>query len=274
MAKRLMRAFKLVVSVLFLLLPLSCTLSIENKEHRKAQRSLNNSDYEAALFHFSRVLRKSPESDLALDSARTAARVAALHQMDFLRAVEFYRHIVIYSQNADERRQAQRQIASIEFENLNNYEQAIIEYNRLLKLPHSEAEAYDYRLAVARSYFRLNNFIQALVEVEEILGYELNDDQVFEATLLKGNLKLTTKQLDAAIGIFSDLQEQFPERARRENLGLNVAVTYEEMEDFAMAISVLETIKNDYPTPEFIELKIKRLQERQANLPGARGPVR
>ncbi len=273
--KRTMQKIRRISSLLIVFLGIhGCTFSFESVEYRKAQRNIKGNSLDRALFHFSRILKKSPDSDLALESARTAARIATLQQGDFLRAVEFYRHIVIYSPEPAERKEAQQRIATIFFQNLNNYEQAIVEYNKLLKLPHSPTEAYQYRLNVARSYFQLSNFFQALVEVEELLEFNLNDDQLFEVSLMKGNIKLTKKELDQAVKIFTELKDQFPERSRAEHIGINIAVTYEELGDFAQAISILEVLKNDYPTPEFIELKIKRLEERQANQPGARGPVR
>ena len=57
-------------------------------------------------------------------------------------------------------------------------------------------------------------------------------------------------------------------------MALNLAVCFEEQNNFEAAIEVLQEMKEDYPQPEFVELKIQRLKTRRKNLPGAKGFVR
>jgi len=59
--------------------------------------------------------------------------------------------------------------------------------------------------------------------------------------------------------------------AAADNVAMNIIVCYEELEAFDKAIERLEKMRPTYRDPEFIDLKIKRLKERKANLPGSRG---
>ena len=65
--------------------------------------------------------------------------------------------------------------------------------------------------------------------------------------------------------------EKYPERAKADNVEMNIIVCYEEMEAFDKAIKRLEKLRSSYQDPEFIDLKISRLRERLANLPGSKG---
>lgn len=67
---------------------------------------------------------------------------------------------------------------------------------------------------------------------------------------------------------------EFPERSAKENIGLTLSVCYEELKDFKSAIDLLEKIKSQHPMPEYIDIRIKRLQDRLKNQPGARGRYR
>ena len=45
----------------------------------------------------------------------------------------------------------------------------------------------------------------------------------------------------------------------------------EELKQFDKAIEVLENMRPQYPNPDFLDLRISRLKERQYNQPGAQG---
>jgi len=50
-----------------------------------------------------------------------------------------------------------------------------------------------------------------------------------------------------------------------------LATCYEEKRDFKKAVEILTKLKGTVSDSDFLQLKIKRLKERWALLPGARG---
>ena len=60
--------------------------------------------------------------------------MAHLETKNYPVAIEFYRALILRSADAEERRSAQRFIAQIYFENLLDYDRAVVEFERLLKL--------------------------------------------------------------------------------------------------------------------------------------------
>lgn len=237
----------------------------------RAEKEEENKNYEEALKHYSRIVRRTPDSTVALNAARKAARVALLEVKKFPEAIAFYKHVVLYSPDAKERVEAQKKIAEIYFEKSDNYQQAIIEYGRLLKISHTADENYFYRFRIVKSHFQNNNFDQSLDEVNALIDEQKEPSRQFELKLFKANIFLTTKRIDEAIALFKELMLMDPAKSITENVGLNLSVAYEEQKDFEKAIEILESIKDTYPTQEFIELKIKRLKERARNQPGATG---
>jgi len=250
-----------------------CSWSFQSWNYRSANKLVEEHKYSEAMKIFTKVIRRKPESWLALEASRKAARLAVFDLKDFKAAVEFYQHLILYSPLSDERLAAQKSLADIYFENLLDFDQAVLEYSRLIKLVPPPQRA-SYRLTVAKAYFNLNNFAQAEIEVDELLHKPIADDLRFEALLFKGNLLQGAKRLDDAISVFGQILKKYPERARSENVIINLAVCYEEKKEFLKAIEILELAKSTYSSPEFLEVRINRLRERQANLPGAHGVSR
>ncbi|MCB0391732.1 MAG: tetratricopeptide repeat protein, partial [Bdellovibrionales bacterium] len=133
--------------------------------------------------------------------------------------------------------------------------------------PSAEKE-FDYKFRIAKAFYYLNKFKQSILEVEEILKKTLSQEQNFSVRLFRANVLLIKKDFAEAMEEFEKLLVEFPERAQKENLGLVVAVAYEDMNEFDKAITTLEKIKSNADDPNFIEIKIKRLKERIANQPG------
>lgn len=248
-----------------------CNLSSQKIEFEKAQKAAASNEHRQALEHYGNVVQRHVKTDLALQAAQEAGRIAYYELKDYEKAVGYYKHVVIYSTDPNARLEAQKLIAEINFENLQNYPQAVTEFNRLLELPHQKAEGLRYRMAVARSYFYMNNFFQALVEAEGILARDYEPKDHFDAAELKANVLLQTKKYDESIAFITELLQKYPEQSKERQLGLLLTVCYEEKKDFAKAIESLESIKDSYPNKEFIEARIKNLKERQGHLPGARG---
>ena len=264
-------ALKVALGTAFVFAISGCTLSSEEIEFHRAEESARAGKNEDAFTHYKTVVDRYQRDPLAIKSAQQAARIAHYELKKFPEAVHFYRHIILYAPSESDRIEAQKKVAELFFSQTLDYTQAIIEYSRLLELPHSAKEDETYRFAIARAYFYLNNFFQATVEIDKILASRPSADLAFDALLLKSNIYLTTKKLDDAINSLKELIAKYPARAKTETIGLVLAICYEEQKNFAKAIETLESIKNDYPRKGFIEGKIKALKERQSLLPGARG---
>ncbi len=258
-------------AALILFLCSGCTFSFDWIKYWRAQNALIRQDYRAALPILEQIVDHQPGSDRAIEAARQGARVAHLEAKNYPVAIEFYRHLVLHAKDENERRSAQRFIAQIEFENLKDYDKAVVEYEKLLKLDNSPQETFRYRLNLAKSHFNLTNIDQALAELEQILAGKPGKDELFEIKMLKANVLVSSAKLNDAAAVWTEILSEFPERSKKENVGLNLVVCYEELKEFDKAIALLEQLKVGYPNPDFIELRITRLKERQANLPGAQG---
>lgn len=261
----------IILSILSWSLLFSCTQSFEKLEYERAEKERKEHKYVDAVRRYQKILSKETRSEISLLSAHQAAEITDLNLKDYPLAVLFYKYIVVHSPIDFERLEAQKKLAGLYFNQLSDYKQSVVEYSRLLELPHSNKEGTQYRMNLARSYYYQGNIFQSLIEIDSIIKDKQDSSSEFEALALKANIFLGAKRIDDAIVSFKELIQKFPNRSLKENLAVSLAVCYEEKKDFGQAIATLENIKSSYPNKEFIENRISRLKDRKAMLPGANG---
>lgn len=246
----------------------------EQAELEKGQSEIKKENFHIALTHFDKVLLRAPASDQALEAAREAAKATFFNIKDFERAIRYYKFLVLRSSDAEERLLSQKQLIAIYFDHLTNYPQAIIEINKIITMLENPNEKTEYKIKLARAYYYQNNFLQAENEIDEFLKKEPPGELKFDLLLLKANVNLAKKEVLKAVEILKMLLKDFPERANKENIGTTLSVCYEELKDFKSALAVLEQVKAIHAVPEYVDIRIKRLQERLKNQPGAKGKFR
>jgi tetratricopeptide (TPR) repeat protein len=259
------------VLILGLTLGFSACSPPESKDYKEAQQEMAQKHYRIALSGFDRVMKRAPDGEYAIKAARDGARVAALEVKDYKRAAEYYQFLVLHSKDPDERVSAQKQLASIYFDQLQNYDKAIIELNKLIRESGSDVDIARNKLDIARANYYQNNFYQANSELDELLKLHIDDNERFSAWVLKSNIHIALKEYSKAIEVLKKITITYPKKAIQENVYQTLAVCYEEGDNFAEAIKVLELVKDKYAQPEYVEIRIKRLKDRQKNRPGARG---
>src|SRR4051812_27846387 len=111
MGQRLLKNHKFIKQFLFTFLFLiageGCT-SAEQREMNEAKLESDRGQFRIALSHLEKVIIRSPQSKLGIEAAREAARISYFELQDFPRAAQFYRQLVLSSQNPQERMNAQK----------------------------------------------------------------------------------------------------------------------------------------------------------------------
>ncbi len=243
----------------------------EGRDFKQGQKEAQKGQYVLSISFFEHAMKRNPTSPWAMKAAREGARISFFETKDFRKSAEFQRHIVIYSAESQERIEAQKKLGEIYLENLQDYPKAIIEYSKLVEQNLSDQEVGQDRLGLARAHYFQNNLFQADSELTEILKLKVEPPLRFNALMLKGNILIAQKEFSKAAILFKELIKDYPEKAQHENVPLTLAVCYEEAGELKDALVVLDGLRKTYQPPEYIELRIKRLKERQKNQPGAKG---
>lgn len=261
-----MKLFFLMMSTLLI----SCS-SQQEKIYETAKLEIEKGHFRTASTYLEQTIKRDPTSQLSVEAAKDGAKIALYEIKDYQKAIYFLKMIVQNSKLFDDVKQAEINITQINFDNLQNYNEAIKGFNKILEANKSDSNLYKLRLNLARAYYYKNDFLQSEKELQYLLSLKIDDELTFQAMSLLANIYLAQKYFPRASEKLEEIIKKFPEQALKENTYLNLSVCFEEIYDYKRAIATLEKIKDIYQPKEYITLRIKRLLERQKNAPGARG---
>ncbi len=199
-----------IVKKLFLgllLLALGCTRASEKSIKEEALQSEQGGDYQTALNKYQELIHRTKTDQTMVEYAKTAGQIALVKAKDFSKAIGFFKLIVLKSPVAQERIEAQKNLANIYFAYLPvpDYEKAINEFSKLLSLSLNTDDKFELRLNLAKSYYRLNNFFQAQIEIDTLLEALKDKSKKYELKKLKADIYLSAKELDKAVETYQDL---------------------------------------------------------------------
>lgn len=241
--------------------------SASERDYQRAQKKIEAGQIAEGLKGLSEIVRIYPNDPVSLTAAREGARVAFFENKDYLKSIEFNRHLAFHSTNPSEVLEAQRQIVQVYMEHLNDYDKSVLEIGRLMQIETDPTKITDLRIKLGRAHFHMKRFFQALAELQEAMKSQITTDQQFDLKHLKANVLAANKKFPEAVSLLKEIIAQDRTRAIKENVPITLAVCFEEMKEFRLAMQTLEDIKNDHPIPEYVDLRIKRLNDRLENQP-------
>lgn len=263
--------------ILLFLIPtafVGCGFSTSDWELTKAKEAEEKKQYNEAIQFYYKYLRKNLDSQKSIEPALKIYQIAKINSLDSTLIEKSLKHVILRSNDQEIRMKAQFDLAEYYFSRLNNYEMAINHFNKYLFLSNKPENQNLARLKVAKSYFYLNNFYQATVELEEILKSKPSKTLKFDAQLLMANVLQSEKKYSEAIGVYESILTDFPARAEKELIFMNLAFVLEDNKDFDEAIEVLKKYREKHKDPAYIESKIKKIEFLISQQPGARGRVK
>ncbi len=273
MNRREMARFTKPIIFLAILFLFACEFESESSLKQKAEEQEAKGSYSQAIQSYEKIINIKGKGSGAVGYAKTAAQLALIKTKDYERALKLFRHVILNSDSPVERLDAQKNIADIHFTHLAtpDHAEAIREISKLLSLRLNNDERVEYHTHLAKAYYRANNFYQAQVEIDQVLKETKDKEKHYDLKRLKADIFLSSKDQQSAVNIYLDLLKDFPSQAKKDDIGLSLAVSYEDQEKYDKAIEVLTALKKDSEKPEYIDLRIKRLKERLAQQPGAHG---
>ncbi|WP_161807376.1 tetratricopeptide repeat protein [Geoalkalibacter ferrihydriticus] len=155
---------------------------------------------------------------------------------------------------------AQRLAADIYMDRLEDYGRAVIAYQKLLDQGVAEGDQLQYRIGEA--YFRLNNFEQARIEWESLLKLFPDSSLVPEAGYRIAVSWSLEGEYEQAAEEFERVYATWPEHPYGLEARFGLASLLEEQEQLVAALEILQELRGHYPRPEVLEQRIIQVEER------------
>jgi hypothetical protein len=258
--------------VLFLpLFLLACESSRPENQYDSIKKDFHSNNILDGLITTEHMLKLHPQDPLSIKAAQEAESVCVKDAKTCSDREEVFLKFIIEKSNKEQDQiTAQKRLCEIYYDK-GLYPQVIIEMNRLLSKMDFKDGRLEMRLKLARTNFYIKNFYQAQVELKAYLKEAATDEEKFDGYLLQADIQSADKKYTDAMQTYQYIQEHFKALYLKNQVYMNEVLLMEEQKQLDQAIGVLEELKPQVENNEFIQIKIDRLKERKALMPGASG---
>ncbi len=269
-----------IKTVLILGLSLGAIIASQGCTRQSAQGRLALADklfleakYEAAVGEFERVVSKDPGGSAGLIALRKAAEIQTVYLSQHQEAIKKLKTLLELVGPGDQNWVTKKEIARIYFEKTEQFEQALASYRELLaeRTEGSEAPGFLYR--IAKSQFYLWRFEAAIKTFNEIVnGFSSAPESELAAYEIGVTYLTAGERIAGSHGLakvaFEDFIKKYPQSKKTVEARFGIANCLEEMEQFAEAQALYEQVRDQYPSPNVVKIRLIRLQERLSQKKG------
>ena len=227
-----------------------------------AEKLRSERRYAEALDKYRYVTVHHGKSEVAAESLYRIGETSYLYLQDFIAAADAFRHLLNDYHWSSRCKRAQSYLAEITMYRIEDFKQAIVEYQRAISYYKGEREAERFLLEIAKAYFNLKNFEQQRVELNLLLSR-------FPETELKGevyyqiaNSYYVEGSPAEAIKFYRKIIEEFPDTLLSLESTFRLAACLEEKEDLNGAIALLQDIEGVYPNSDIVRMRIDKIRKR------------
>jgi len=238
-------------------------LTLEERLHKtfvQAEKMVLKGDYEDAVAEYRDIYEDHPEFVLSPRSLFRAGEVQNLFLKRFHDALLAFHNLERDYPDSPYVAEALIQEAEIYKSRLRDYGRAAALYQKLLDLGMEPADRFQYELSDC--YFRLNNFEQARIEFENLLKNWPESPLLTEVEYRIGMTYALDGKLKEAEKAFRAILKEKPDDPFAVETRFSLASVLEDQERLRESLKVLQDLEGIYPAPEALKRKIEKVEDR------------
>jgi len=238
-------------------------LTLQSRLEESFQKAIvlrEEGKYAAAAELFLKLHDQHPAFAKAPQALFQAAEIQDMYLQRYSDALLTYLLLERDYPEAAEVEPAIRQVAALYKYRLNDCGQAIAAYQKVLDQPVQDSDQLQYE--VADCYFRLNNFEQARIEFESLLKNYPDSKQIAEVQYRIAVTYALESKLPEAAGAYRLVIERWPDSPYTLEARFGLATVLEEQEKLLEALDILEGLTGIYPKQDILERKTEQVRER------------
>lgn len=240
-----------------------------DKYYDEAYEKINQNQFLDAVQLLESSIELEKNNNKKMRAMFEMARLLRFEIQDYARALVQLKKIVLLAEDPKIRLLSQEAISEIYFDNLQNYEAALKELLVVEPLLQEPEKKEKIKLKIAQAYRLTGHSEGALEYIETALKQGAKQKVYF--LKLKSQILQSQQKQDQALEVLSEVYKADPQFFEKDNMYLSTALIYEEKQDYKKAIEYLEQNQSKISDKNYLELRIKRLKEKQANKPFNKG---
>jgi TolA-binding protein len=262
------------------LLLCACGANTAKKNYVLAEKLWTDKKYAAAVTEFDKVYQKDPHGKLGLQALYRSATTESIFLSEYSEAIKRFRLFV--DRRGDDADglaslwDAEKQIGELLYSKTEQYDQAIVLYEKLIKQAPTSDEVPEFQFRIAKSHFFLRQFDQAVQKYQEIeskfpqsplaedAAYEIGLTQFTRGEQHPGGAGPGMGSYQTAIESYQRFIKKYPASPRTPEARFGIASCLEELDQIDAAYLIYQSLLSTYPAPKVIQIKLVRLRERKA----------
>ncbi len=240
----------------------ACNARSPETKYLLAERLVEDRKYDAAISEFQDIVDKSPTSSLGLEAQLKIAQIQHLYLGRSQEAIDAYGEFLKRSKDPIRKREVERTLGDLHFQNVENYDAAIASYTKLMKEAPESPESEELLYRLGRAFFLKSQFSDASKIFEHQKERFPQGPYRSKAELDTGNALSAQGKCPEAIKQYDRLVSGAPKEQRVLAI-FGKASCFEEQDDLDSAYEIFSSIKEDYPAPTVVELKLQKIKRRK-----------
>lgn len=226
----------------------------------RAEKLQIEGKYEDAASVFENLYRRHPHFPRAVEAIFQTGEIRNLYLKQYHEALLAYLLVEKDYPDSPWAEKALKQVADIYKNQLREYLKAIVIYQKLLDTGGKGGADAQYEMADC--YFRLNNFEQARIEFESLLKNFPRGQRNAEVQYRAAVAASLEGDFNKALEAFKTVSMNWPDSVYAVEARFGQAGVLEEREELRSALRILEELRGVYPNPEILKKRIDQVKER------------
>jgi TolA-binding protein len=247
-----------------------------------AEKLWTDRNYSAAVSEFEKVILKDPRGKLGLQALYRAAMTQHLFLGQYNDAIRKFQSYIQGSADLNAIWEAQLQIGEILYSKTESYDLVIYHYRSLLKQKPNATEAPEFLFKIGKSYFYQFQFGEAVTVYQELMKafprspwaekamYEIGATYFTRGEQGSESQSSDHEAYEEAIQAFRKFIQRYPQSRFLAEAKFGIASCLEELDQLEPAYHAYTELKQSYPSPNVIEIKLIRIRERIAQRKSSR----
>lgn len=240
-----------------------CNANSPENRYLLAERLLEDRKYEAAISEFQEIVDRSPYSPLGVEAQLKVAQIQHLYLGHSKDAADSYRLFLRRNKDEARRQEVEKVLADIQFQNFESYQEAVSSYQALLAKDPSGPMAENYHFNIGRSHYLRAKFPEAIRAFEALIQAFPQGKFVKKAELEIANSLNASGKCKEAIKKYEAVAKVADTQELKALALFGQAGCHEEQDDLDRAYELLSQIRDIYPVPSVVDLKMKKIKRRK-----------
>lgn len=251
------------LALAFLLVALTaCTERRQSRLLDQAELRLGESRPAEAAELYRKVISLDADSKPAVKAYYRLGFALETYLKDYEGALLSYQEFIKHSEDQVSIYEVQKRLANIYFQHLLDSEKAVETYRKLLLANPETLEADQFLFRVAQAYFRMNKFEEARKEFQNLLERYPKSQFTAKARYSIGNTYFMQGSYPVAIEALKQVLRLHPNSDDAVEAQYLMAQCLEHDGKTQNAAEMYQSLKDRYPVPEVIELRLAELLKR------------